>query len=327
MHHLHPLSIVCRWGILGLCAVVVHKPTLGLAQANVRGTSITMEAPVGATPAEDFRGFVLPKYPAASIMVTELPAPIDKFLASISDLSAAEWAKKGMTHKSTAPQTFGTAQGMLFEVTQEAQGIAFAKWIGVFGRESKSVMVTATYRQQDQRALREAMKQAVVSARLLADKSSSKTADVFGELPFALRPPPEGLSFAGHMGENVLFTKDGKLQAPSAGEDTAPMLIAGAAHSRIAIKDLASFARKRLLQTATLRGFRLEPGKAVKLGALSGYEVSARAEHDEGHPKWVYQLVVINEGRYFIVQGIVGTAQRAKYEPIFRGMAHSLRLK
>lgn len=295
-----------------LClALIAHAPACG---ANlVPGTKVALEPPSGFTPETQFPGFRNAN--GASIMVTEIPGPIDQLRAG---LTKSGLAGRGMTLLETSDVKVDGRDAQLFRVSQAAQGIAFEKWVVVFGTAKDSVFILATYPESDADSLREPMKKAVLSASWKRDA----VIDRFEGLPFRVSETAT-LKIANRMSNLVMLTEDG-VEGPVAAEN--PLLVVGASISEVELTDLKSFCDARLRQIEQVSGVRNLTGRATEVDGLPAYELTADADDKKsGEPLRVYQLIIADGSRYFLAQGLVGAKRADAILPQFREIAASIR--
>lgn len=297
--------------IASLCLVlIVHAPAYG---ASVPGTKVALEPPSGFTPETQFPGFR--NATGASIMVTEIPGPIDQLRAGFTKSGLAG---RGMTLLETSDVKVDGRDAQLFRVSQTAQGIAFEKWVVVFGTANDSVFILATYPESEAEVLREPMKQAVLSARWNRDA----VIDRFAGLPFRVAETAT-LKIANRISNSVLLTEGGVegLVAPES-----PLLVVGASISEVDLTDLKSFCDARLKQIEQVSGVRNLTGRATEVDGLPAYELTADADDKKsGTPLRVYQLVIADGSRYFLAQGFVGAKRADSFLPQFREVGASIR--
>ncbi len=105
--------------------------------------------------------------------------------------------------------------GVLLRIEQDAHGITFAKWLSVFGDETQTIMITATYPQEFEEKLGTVLRDTVTSAKFATDAQ----VDYFADFPFSMVVAHD-LQFAKRMGDMLMFTRDGVMPMPGAGRST-----------------------------------------------------------------------------------------------------------
>ena len=118
-----------------------HPDTSGKTFVSIPGSRVSLPRPEGFEDAEEFPGF-LQRSTGASIMVTEVPGPFSKCSAGFikSQLRA-----RGMRLLKKKLGTAGMFPAALMNISQQAYGKKFLKWILVAGNETETVLITATF--------------------------------------------------------------------------------------------------------------------------------------------------------------------------------------
>lgn len=291
---------------------IAHASAFGAAR--VAGTRVSIDPPPGFAVEPQFPGFRNAET-GATIMVTEIAGPIDRLL---SGLTKSALAGRGMTLHETGATTAGDQEAQLLRVTQSAGKVVFEKWILAFGIATNSVFVVATYPESEAKALRETMKRAVLSTRWNLD------ADVghFEGLPFHVNESA-GLKISNRV-SNLLILTEGGVEGTVAPAD--PLLVVGASVSEVVLSDLAAFSRTRLGQLEQVSDVKNLQERATTVDGLPAIEITADgADPKSAMPMRVYQLVVADGSRYFLAQGLVGTARAEEFVVQFREVAESIR--
>jgi hypothetical protein len=293
--------------------LLAGAPASAAAPVPVPGTRVTLEPPPGFTLAERFPGFGDGET-GASILVTEMPAPVEGIRAG---LTAEGLATRGMTLLSTATVTTPLGETFLVGATQRAGGAAVGKWLAVSGDAAGTTMVLATW-PLDREAMAEPLRLAVLSARPLG-----AAADRLAGLPFRLTEGPR-LRISERVANALVLTEEGRRGVRAPGE---PLLVATASLSEVDLDDLAAFAERRLRQTEQVTGPWRSEGRAADVGGMAGWELEASAtDGATGAPMRLYQLVLRDRPRsYFIVQALVAPERWAEMLPEVRAVAHSVR--
>jgi hypothetical protein len=131
------------------------------------------------------------------------------------------------------------------------------------------------------------------------------------------------LKISDRLPSMISFTRGGHRGALAPNE---PLLLAGSSFARLAVTDLEAFARQRLDEVAELADLGLLSEKALTLGGLPAHELVVAAEDRKtGEPLTVYQALVVDGKRFFLVQGLVGAENAEEFIPQFREIAHSFR--
>ena len=210
--------------------------------------------------------------------------------------------------------------GLLLNLSQNAYGQEFHKWISVAGDETKTQMVTATFPTSKSRELSEAMRAVVLSA------TPTRTTGDTPSLPFEIGRV-DGLANVDQiaaMGKMVAFTKDGKIPAAQA---TDPLFIVAPTLGDVAIDDQRSFAERRLNQTAHTRIDSIERVSDISIDRIKGIEIEAIGrDHKTEEKLTVYQVMLFpKEGGYVLMTGLVGNNESEHYVPKFKSLARTYR--
>jgi hypothetical protein len=250
----------------------------------------------------------------ASIMVTEIPAPYAKMKEGIN---AEGLATRGVSVTGVETVRLADREGVLMAGTQTAQGIVFKKWMLLFGDSTNSVMVMATFPLELSDQLSGQMRAAVVSSRWAPDTEVG----VFEGLAFRVEPTAK-LHISNRVSNLLLLAKPGhKGVVPP--QD--PLMVVGTSLSEVEIDDVESFSRERLKQTAQISDIEYRNGRRVSVNGMNGYEVVATAKDARsGAPLFVYQAVLLETDRYFILQGFVGSERGDEYLAEFRAVTDTL---
>lgn len=305
-----PLAMLAVLALLALPAL----PAVA-ARVQIPGSRISLEPPAGFTLADRFPGFADPSS-GASILVTEMPAPLAE-------------ARQGMTVEMMAPRGMkllgsetvsldGGGEATLLDVEQTAGGRVARKWMAVFGDETQTTTVIATYPPDRAATLAAPLRQAVLSAR-----RSATAPDPLAGLPFTVAGSGP-LQVAQRVANALLLTRDGKPGVAAPGE---PVLVVAASLSAADLTDLQTFAGQRLQQTEQLTGPWQTESRAVEVGGLAGWELEGEATAKrDGKRLKVYQLILRDGPRqYLIAQAMVRPEEWEAFLPHFRAVAHSLR--
>jgi hypothetical protein len=280
----------------------------------VPGTRVSLEPPDGFVLAERFPGFGH-RASGASIMVTEMPAPVDEVRKG---MTAEGLAGRGMKVVSSESVPSDAGEVLLLAATQQAGGAEVSKWMAISGDSSHTLIVLATYPSNQATTLATPLRAAVLSAQ-----RSAEAPDLFAGLPFTLTESGT-LKIANRVANALLLTEGGKQGTLAPGE---PLLIAAASLSEVDLTDLGAFAQARLRQTEQLTGPWKSGGQELEVDGHRAWELAGEAtEKRSGRPVKVYQLIVADGPRsYLIVQAMVDPARWDELLPQFRAVGHSLR--
>ncbi len=286
-----------------LCGLLQRGSLAQPPPAVIPGTRVRLVPPQGFTPAEDFPGYGQESQ-GASIVVTELPGPYSELATAFAN--PAELEKRGMKLLQQEPVVVNGQQGLLLHVQQQAGSIEFLKWILLLGTEQASVLITATLPKDLEATLAQPLKTSLLTTQW----DSSREIALTEGLNFTLGSSGE-LQPAKRLLNAILYTKGGVFP-PAAIAD--PIFVAAPALGQTAIADPEAFARSRVLATESVSAIQIQSLQKIKIDDLNGYEIIAQGkDRDAGAPVTVYQAILFESNTYYLMQGIVGMAEREQY--------------
>lgn len=273
-----------------------------------------LQPPESFVPAERFPGFQLDSA-GASIMVTEVEAP---FRAIAAGLTAEGLGSRGMRLRSSDSLVIDGRAARLLAVSQEASGVMFDKWLVVFGNDSATAIVTATYPQQFAATLSDPMRQAVLSSRWSSEGPADPLEGIGFQFDLGSR-----MRISKRVGNMVLIDDTGTFPNPAPG---APMLAIASSISAGDMSDLEGFARRRITQTDGVSGIANLRGEALTVGGQAAYQlIGDGVDTETSTPLKVFQVVIAEGDHYMLVQGFVGADRAAEFIPEFQAIARTVR--
>ncbi|MBC8104014.1 MAG: hypothetical protein H7Z41_15685 [Cytophagales bacterium] len=276
---------------------------------------VRLVQPSGFTPATSFDGFE--HKTGASVVVMRIPGP---YAEVTRGFDTAALKARGITLVTKEDMKIDGLSGVLLNVTQEAHDIVFAKWIAAFGDPSQTILVTASFPQEQTRSLSARLKASVLSARRDKKVGAKPGADI----TFTLTPSTK-LKPASGLGKMLLFTKEGIVPAKNPSD---PLFVATPSLGDPPVADRGEYALNRLRQTAHTTVTKITSNQPIGIDDMDGFEIIAEAKDTtSGLPLTLYQVMLFEEDSYFLMQGLVGKEQSAAYLPEFKAMARSLRRK
>lgn len=284
----------------------------------VPGTKVSLVPPAGLKPTERFPGFG-DEETRSSIMVTEMPAPYQKISEA---LTKEGLATKGINLLSKKEISLNGRPGILLHVAQEAQSIAFLKWMVITGDEKETVIVTATFPSELKERSSSAMEQSMLSVQWDAEAE----VDPLVGLNFTFKDDPE-MKFARSISNAAMLTKDGSLSEKTRND---PFLIIAPAISDVVISNIRQFAESRLMQIKKITDPVIKKQSDITIAGLPGSEIIAEARWSDSPdkpPVVIYQALLIDGNSYFLMQGTTPPEAREKYLAIFSRIAQSFRKK
>jgi len=297
-----------------LLAFVMLCPGSGAATPQrVTGTKVSIEPPPGFQFAPALPGFVQTDS-GASIVVNEIPGPVKQLKAGMTE---EQLGAQGMMLLESRTTAVGEHSALLLHAMQVAGTTQFEKWILIFGNESASVLLVASYPQGVIPDPGPALKGAILSASWNPDQKL----DPLEGLPFRITPAGS-LQIGERVSSMIVLTRGG-VRTPVPPEE--PMLVVGASFSEVRIDDLEAFSRQRITRTPEITDLSDLRGRPTKVNGMPAWELTARAKDAKtGTPIHVYQLLVAEQTSYFLAQGLVGSSQAEEFLPQFRAVGQSL---
>jgi len=289
-------------------------------RVHVPGTHVRLAVPAGFTLADDFPGIGRDE-DATSVLVTELPVPLEVARRALEPDALEE---RGVILHASARVEVDGRDALLVHASQRTAGLAFRKWMLLFGDSRGSVLVTATTPREHEERHQEALVDTLRSVVWRPDVHPEDGApEEPAPLPFALRVPPP-FEVVSRAANAVVLTD----RERAAAGDLPPLVSVGASLGRVAVGDLGEFARQRLDETPSVEAIETEAEGARSLGDLPGHEIRARARDVQtGRPVRVVQLLAAHEGRYYLVQAIAEPADAAAARSAYEAVAESFRLR
>ena len=125
----------------GSCHVLAQETGTEAPLVEIKGTGLKIEMPEGFENATAFNGFQQ-ESTNSSVMVTVIPGPYAEITNAFTEQGLAT---QGMQLISKKNEKLAGEEGLLLNVSQNAHGQTFQKWIAIFGDASKTTMVAATF--------------------------------------------------------------------------------------------------------------------------------------------------------------------------------------
>lgn len=277
---------------------------------------ISMAQPEGFTQAENFYG-VIQEESGAAVMAVKLPTPVEKMIAGFTPQALAT---KGLSLAGSSRVEIAGMEGRLFSATQQAYGMEFSKWLGLFGDASETKMITASFPQDREDEFSELLKAIVMTVQLDTAPAPEPGSDIdFKIADSALLKPVEG-GFS--VGKALMLSRVG-MELPVAANE--PIFVAAPSLTAIPEVDPEEYSLARVRQTEATRIQEVTSHEAITIGEDEGFETIAEGEDAKtGTALLIYQVMLFRGGEYFLIQGMVGLEQRADYLPEFKRLARSL---
>jgi len=296
---------------VGACASPVPAPE----HQGIPGTRVSLIVPDGFAVSDRFPGLVS-EDAVSAIMVSEIPGPVEKVRAG---MTGEALAARGMQLLRSEEVTVDGRDGLLVHARQaSAAGVDLRRWIVVFGAADGSVMIAASTPRAFEDRLGATLQGTLISAKW----NPAEILDPYAGLGFTLAEAGS-LKISDRLPSMISFTRGGHRGALAPDE---PLLLAGSSFAPLAATDLEGFARRRLDDVAELEEQEVLSERALTLGGLPAYElVVAARDRRTGASMKVYQALVVDGDRFFLVQGLVAAENAEEFIPQFREIAHSFR--
>jgi hypothetical protein len=302
-----------RWTLIAVFAALSAGSAAGADR--VPGTAVTLTPPAGFSPATRFEGFENNESGAA-ISITEAWGSVRPLL---NGMTVPKLAAQGMELVSFTEMTVAGGPAVLVHMIRKGAVVEFESWMLVRWKDARAVILVGTFDRTSPDSVRETVK----SALLAATWDPSQLVDITENLPFRISETAE-LKIARRVGHVLTLTNEGSWDVV-VGEG--PLLNVERSIDEEDLSHLQAFARQRVRQTAQIIGVRDIQGEMVEVAdGLPAYELQASArDRISRAPLRVYQLLIADGRRYFLVQGLIGPSQAERFVPQFREVARSLR--
>ena len=282
----------------------------------IEGTGVKIQVPEGFEKATAFIGFQQ-EATGSSILAAVIPGPYAEITKAFTKQGLAP---RGMQLISKKNEKLAGKDGLLLNVSQEAHGQTYQKWMAIFGDASQTTMVTATFPASNA-DLSKTLRQCIMSVAP-ADNLSGPIS-----MPFEL-DDVEGLALVesmAAMGKMAAFTKDGKTPLT---KPTDPIFIAAPSLGDVPTGDTKEYAIQRLRRTVGTKIDEIQTVAEITIDGMSGFEIEASGHLSESAEKVeLYQVMLFPpEGGYYFMTGIVGQEESEEFIPKFKSLAKSWKL-
>jgi hypothetical protein len=281
----------------------------------IPGTRVRLVVPDGFAVAQRFPGLE-GEDGVSSVKVAETPGTVEKVRAQ---MTKEAFAARGMELLRSEEVTVDGHDGLLVYARREMDsGVDLRGWIVVFGVEEDVVMIAAATPEVFEERLGETLRDILISA----EWNPAEILDPYAGLGFTVMETGS-LKPSDRLPNMISFTRDGHRGKLSPDE---PLFLAGSSFAPLAASDLEGFARERLAEIAESEGSEVLSERSFTLGGLPAHEfVVAARERKTGRSLQVYQALVVDGDRIFLMQGLVGAGNAEEFIPQFREIAHSFR--
>jgi hypothetical protein len=255
----------------------------------IAGTKCSLIPPEGFAIATNFSGFQNARS-GASIMVTELPAPVQTISQSFT---AGALKAKGMTLIDKQVIDFNGSKATFIKLSQPANGITYLKQILIFGDTKHTVLINGIY-PEESKALEKTIKDALLSTIY----NTSQNDNPLEAVTFIIDVRGTEFKLAKYMTGSLIYTTDGKIPTKK------PSLIVGNSIAKVTSENQKQYCINRLKK---LPGGELNVVKEINpitIDNLSGYEIVANGKNKDSKHELIYQTIVFTgNDDYFIIIG------------------------
>jgi len=81
----------------------------------------------------------------------------------------------------------------------------------------------------------------------------------------------------------------------------------------------------RIAETPQWKLDKIVSSSPITIDGMRGHELVADATNNRGKKIEIYEVVLVVDGAYILITGIVGKEQAREFTPVFRKMAKSLK--
>lgn len=278
-----------------------------------------MRKPEGFEVADTFTGFGH-RETQSSVIIMKTP---ESFHKVTRDFTHVRMLHKGWKMLSSTRKLAGRNSEILVNFEQPVEGAIMHKWVRAIGSRSGTTLVMATMPKSEVGRFGAPLKEVIQTAGSDGEAGSPEPTS---QLPFDITISKKLKRAPISIGPMLMCTSDGALQASSPEQ---PLFLATMTARKIGKDDQKDYAETHLRTgTAQIKSATIESTTAVSIDGLDGFESVAKAQDEKsGIPLRIYQAIVFEEQRYFLIQGLVGEELAEQYLPEFQAMARSLKRK
>lgn len=258
----------------------------------IPGTRISLFAPKCFVQAIKFAGLKEVKS-GATIMVAEMDKPLKVIEKGFSNEG---FASQGMELINSSVVYIEDEKALLYQASKKSGDILFSKWILIFGDDTSSVMISATFPDDFDSEVSTQIENCLLSARF----NSSTKISAEAALGFKIETDETPFKFAKAYPGTLIYTFDGLF--PTHNKESVSFKI-GSSLGKVEIDNPRAYALERLHSLPYT--FKDEPQiMDSKIDDLSGYETIAFGlDKETGLRILIYQVFLFSHSSYFIMQG------------------------
>lgn len=255
----------------------------------IAGTKCSIIPPAGFVPATNFSGFQN-NGSGASIMVTELPAPVQ---AVSEGFTASALKTKGMTLIDKQTIDFNNSKATYIKVSQPANGTTYLKQILVFGDSKKTVLINGIYPEANK-----AIEADIKTSLLSASYNENQKDNPLDAVKFKIDVSNTDFKLAKYMTGSLIYTTDGQIPTEK------PSLIIGNSIAKVSAENQKQYSVERLKKLPRGEFNAVKEINLIQIDNLQGYEIVANGKSKDAKTELIYQIILFNDkGDYYIIVG------------------------
>ena len=290
-------------------------PVFSAEREEVAGTKASLVPPAEFEAATQFPGF-MDKETGSSVMLTVIPGPYAEVTAGFTQENLAT-RQMNLLEKFEKKQ--GERDGLLIHLSQTVGlGNEFLKWMWVFGDESETVVVAATFPKESDEAFSKKMRASVESVMW----DSNAKVDPLEGLTFQVEEAGK-FRVAEVMGNTIILTEEAVFPMEEPG---APVVVVSASISEdwAGPDDLLAFATKRAKETKGFEKSEIVSSEKWAHAGLEGVVTRATGGGDDGD-RFLQQGLLLSDDGYYILQALCQEDDRVDLKVSFRKIFDSFK--
>jgi hypothetical protein len=306
-----------RRAVIACLALMLVVAAAAARSTQAPNSRVTLDLPAGFTPASRYAGF---EHTASGASFVILEAPAHAYEQMAAGFTPEGLATRGVTN-AVKGQLTRVGEHVYMRAEQATPLGLFDKLFVVFRASDITVLVTASVPRSA------VQKKSIDLAAIESALASARVVEARLDRPLFTLGYTGPLKSAGAiMGSGLLFTRDGKMEAPQQpGPPT--LFILAPSLDRRQILDIGPFAERALTTVPGVGTLQVTAAQSVEIAGLAGIRHEAKGASDpDGTPVRVMQIVLAGkDGGYVRMIGIAPDAEASQFMPEFVKMAASLK--
>ncbi len=256
----------------------------------IPGTKCSLVPPKDFVASTTFSGFQHSKY-GASIMVTEMPAPMQSITESFTE---AGLKSKGMTLIDKQEIDFNNSKAQLVIISQPANGTLYLKQVLIFGDSQKTILVNGIYPEKNKHIEGE-IKKSILSTSFNENQQSNP----LDAVAFTIDVKGTDFKLASYMMSSLTYTTDGNIPTEH------PLLIVGNSIAKVSTANEKQYCIDRLKKLPRGEQNTVKEINPIQIDNLKGYEIIANGKNKDSKAEIIYQVMLFGDAdNYFIIIGM-----------------------